>query len=181
MSSPQAVPLKWFPVPQSRWKGNDQEPIQSNFTSWPRHQMGKEHIQFRRHKIRTARAESSSLADGHQAILAVVRKRKLFGPGEGLLTYLCIKTKNDFSFVSMSHVLIFCVSPLPWISMLPGNRFLHFHIPSQSLLWQFSGFSLFWNLPLLEISNPPRASFNLMKCKSIEQSSYINTGLLRLE
>ena len=31
--------------------------IQSNSTSCPRHQTGKGHIQSRRHKIRTARAE----------------------------------------------------------------------------------------------------------------------------
>ena len=53
--------------------GNDQEPIQSNSTYCPRHQMGKEHIQFRRHRIRTARAESqednSFPADDHQTIL----------------------------------------------------------------------------------------------------------------
>ena len=38
-------------------KGKDQEPIQSNSTSCPRHQMGNEFIQFRRHKIRSARAD----------------------------------------------------------------------------------------------------------------------------
>ena len=37
---------------------NAREPIQSKLTSCPRHQMGKENIQFRWHEIRTARAES---------------------------------------------------------------------------------------------------------------------------
>ena len=31
---------------QRRWKGNDQEPIQSNSTSCPRHQIGKGHIRL---------------------------------------------------------------------------------------------------------------------------------------
>ena len=35
---------------KSRWKGSDQEPIQSNSTSCPKHQTGKEHKQLRRHK-----------------------------------------------------------------------------------------------------------------------------------
>ena len=52
---------------------NDQVPIQSNSAFWPRHQMGKERIQFRRHEIRTARAESqedsSFPVDGLQATL----------------------------------------------------------------------------------------------------------------
>ena len=39
---------------QTRRKDNAQEPIQSNSSSCPRHQMGKENIQL----IRTARAES---------------------------------------------------------------------------------------------------------------------------
>ena len=30
-------------------KGNDQEPIQSNSTPCPKHQMGKGHVQLRRH------------------------------------------------------------------------------------------------------------------------------------
>ena len=59
----------------SKWKGRNQEPMQSN----PRHQMGKEHMQFRRHKIRTARAESqedsSFPADGNQAILNKMYKK----------------------------------------------------------------------------------------------------------
>ena len=33
--------------PESRNKGNDQEPIQSNFTSCPKHQTGKGHLQSR--------------------------------------------------------------------------------------------------------------------------------------
>ena len=30
-------------------KGNDQEPIQSNSTAYPKHQTGKGHLQLRRH------------------------------------------------------------------------------------------------------------------------------------
>ena len=52
--------------------------IKSKSTSCTRHQMGKEHTQFRRHKIRTARAksqeDSSFPADGHQAILNKINK-----------------------------------------------------------------------------------------------------------
>ena len=52
-------------------KSNDQEPILSNTTSSPKHQTGKEHIQLRRHKIKTIRVESqwdsSFQADGHKA------------------------------------------------------------------------------------------------------------------
>ena len=54
-------------------KGNDQEPILSNTTSSPKHQTGKEHIQLRRHKIKTIRVESqwdsSFPADGHRTSL----------------------------------------------------------------------------------------------------------------
>ena len=43
--------------------------------------MGKEHIQFRLHKIRTARAKrqeySSFPADGYQAILFKMNKKKI--------------------------------------------------------------------------------------------------------
>ena len=66
-------------------KSNDQEPILSNTTSSPKHQTGKEHIQLRRHKIKTIRVESqwdsSFPADGHKASLnkvdenAMIRNR----------------------------------------------------------------------------------------------------------
>ena len=59
-------PLRRFPLfciidrinQQSRWKVNDQEPTQSNSLYCPRHQTGKERIQWNRHKIKTSRAES---------------------------------------------------------------------------------------------------------------------------
>ena len=44
-----------------QWSGTD--------TSCPRHQTGKEHIQFRRHKIKTSQEDSSFPADGQQTIL----------------------------------------------------------------------------------------------------------------
>ena len=59
-------------IHQSRRKGNDQEPIQTNSTSCPRHQMGKEHMQFRQHKIKKQQEQkdkkttSSFPEDGHQ-------------------------------------------------------------------------------------------------------------------
>ena len=66
-------------------KSNDQEPILSNTTSSPNHQTGKEHIQIRRHKIKTIRVESQwdsfFPADGHKASLnkvdenAMIRNR----------------------------------------------------------------------------------------------------------
>ena len=66
-------------------KSNDQEPILSNTTSSPKYQTGKEHIQLRRHKIKTIRVESqwdsSFPADGHKASLnkvdenAMIRNR----------------------------------------------------------------------------------------------------------
>ena len=65
-------------IKKHRWKGNDQEPIQSNSTSYPRHQMGKGHILVRRHKIKTARVESQEDSffpeDCHQAILDKMNK-----------------------------------------------------------------------------------------------------------
>ena len=55
---------------QSKRKGNDQEPIQSNFTSYPKLQTRKEH---KERKIKTVRAKSqensSFLADGQRAVL----------------------------------------------------------------------------------------------------------------
>ena len=63
----------------SKRKGKDQELIQSISISCPRHQTGKEHIQTRQHKIKTARAESqedsSFPADGHEAILIKMYKK----------------------------------------------------------------------------------------------------------
>ena len=66
-------------------KSNDQESILSNTTSSPKHQTGKEHIQIRRHKIKTLRVvsqwDSSFPADGHKASLnkvdenAMIRNR----------------------------------------------------------------------------------------------------------
>ena len=57
---------------QSRWNGNDQEPIQSNSTYFPRHHVGKEHKQSRLHKENTSQAESREVnffpADVRQAI-----------------------------------------------------------------------------------------------------------------
>ena len=63
---------------KSRWKDNDQEPIQLNSKYYPRHHMGKEHRQSRRHKENTAQAESQEVssfpADVHQAILDIINK-----------------------------------------------------------------------------------------------------------
>ena len=63
---------------ESRRKGNDQEPMQSNSTSFLRHHTGKEHKQSRRHKENTAQAESQEVsyfpADVHQAILNITNK-----------------------------------------------------------------------------------------------------------
>ena len=66
-------------IEKNKCKGNGQKPIQpnkirnENSTFCPKHQTGKERKQLRRHKIKTARAESqedsSFLADGHNAIL----------------------------------------------------------------------------------------------------------------
>ena len=42
--------VRSLPRSESRYKGNDQETIQSNSTtSCPKHQMGKGHVQLRRH------------------------------------------------------------------------------------------------------------------------------------
>ena len=58
---------------KSRWKGSDQEAIQSNSTSCPKHQTGKELAQLRHHKMTAGRAENqednSFPADSHKAIL----------------------------------------------------------------------------------------------------------------
>ena len=62
-------------------KGNDQEPILSNSTSSPEHHSGKEHIQLRRHKIKTILVEiqwdSSFPADGHNACLNKVDEKAM--------------------------------------------------------------------------------------------------------
>ena len=56
-----------------RLKGNDQEPIQSNSTSFPRHHTGEEHKKKTKKKKKTAQAESQEVsccpADAHRAIL----------------------------------------------------------------------------------------------------------------
>ena len=65
---------------QSRWKGNDKKPIGSNSESCPKHQMGKEHEQFRRLKEKKTGAESQEFnifpADGYRAILKMTGKQK---------------------------------------------------------------------------------------------------------
>ena len=63
---------------RTTWNCNAQEPIQSNSTSYPRHQTGKENIQFRRHKSRKPRG------DGHQAILNTCRMKRQTESGRTL-------------------------------------------------------------------------------------------------
>ena len=60
-------------VIKSRWKGNDQEPMQSNSTSFPRHHTGKEQNKSRWHRIkqhkRKAKRSALSQQMSTQAIL----------------------------------------------------------------------------------------------------------------
>ena len=50
----------------SWWKGNDQELIQSNPTSCPKHQMGKEQKRLRRHKVKQHKRKARRAALSQQ-------------------------------------------------------------------------------------------------------------------
>ena len=69
---------QWYRPSDSRWNGNDREPIQSNSTSFHRHHTWKEHKQLRRHKDIATQAEiqevSSLPADVHQNTLNIMNK-----------------------------------------------------------------------------------------------------------
>ena len=67
-------PVKYIvlAIPKSRLKGNDQEPIQSNATSCPKHETEKGHPQSRWHQNKNTKAKSQGDSflpkDGHKAI-----------------------------------------------------------------------------------------------------------------
>ena len=102
-------------------KGNDQESIQTNSTSNPKHQTGEEHIQLRQHKIKTIRVESqwdiSFPADGHKryligsiltACFAVVIKYL----GKYLTICLILSCAKEAIYKRQNSIFIFYINTL---------------------------------------------------------------------